>query len=121
MAEIGPYKAVGLGRYRHLLAPAYVGRVPLGQDVDLTREIRGVVVEVMDDDSEVPIANAVVKLFYRQSDAIVERTMTEADGSFVFSGLIFGTGKYYAVAFYPGTGGTFPNARIYDRLTAQEP
>lgn len=121
MADLGPKKATGMTTYRHLIAPNYVGPVPLGVNLDLTQEIRGTVVELQDDDSELPIENAVVKLFHRRTDAVVGRVLTAADGSFVFSGLLPSVGTYYAIAFYPGVGGTFPNARIYDRLTAQEP
>lgn len=121
MADLGSKNCVGERSYSHLIAPNYVGRMPLGTNIDLTQEIRGTVVELQDDDSEVPIVNAIVKLYYRQNDMVVGRRLTAADGSFVFTDLLPIVGAYYAIAFYPGVGGTFPNARIYDRLTAQEP
>lgn len=103
-----------------MISPPYLGPVPLGTNVDLTKEIRGTVVEVDDAGNETVMPNAIVKLFYRQSDTLVDRKTTNANGEFVFPGL-YALGMFYAVAVYPSNSNTAPNSRIFDRLTPQTP
>lgn len=122
MADLGPLNTKYNYQGPHIVSPFYAGLPErFGINVNMDKEIRGLVVEVDDLGTETPIADAVVKLYYRQNDVMVAKRRSESDGSFLFTGLLTGVGLYYAVAFYPGVGGTVPNARIYDRLTAQEP
>lgn len=105
---------------RHIISPPYIGPVQLGRDIDLTKEIRGTVVEVDEAGNETVVPSALVKLFYRQSDVLVDRVQTNALGEFVFPGL-YALGMFYAVAVYPSGSNTAPNSKIYDRLMPQTP
>lgn len=105
---------------RHMISPPYLGPVPLGTNIDLTKEIRGTVVEVDDAGNETVVPGATVKLFYRQSDVLVDRVATNAIGEFVFPGL-YALGMFYAVAVYPSGSNTAPNSKIFDRLMPQTP
>jgi hypothetical protein len=101
----------------HKLAPSYYGAVALGTNVDMSYQLEGTVVEVDDDGNDVPVHNASVRLFNRQTDVIIERKLTDAAGYFIFDGLLKGDARYYIIAFYPN-GNLIQNAKIYDRLTA---
>ena len=105
---------------RHIVAPPYYGQVPSPTVVvDQKFKLEGVVVEELSPGVRVPIPGAVLRLFYRQTGALVAKGRSDALGQFKFKGLLGGAGRYILVAALE-SGAPLPNAKIYDRLSAVE-
>lgn len=63
-----------------------------------------------------PVVGAEVVLFHRRSKMPLEQTISAANGTYTFSGLIQDASEYFVVAFYPEDT-TEHNAIIFDKIT----
>jgi len=63
----------------------------------------------------VDLPNCRVAIFYRPTGALINGTMSAADGSFTFLNLIPSISDYFLVAFDPD-GGVHQNALIFDKI-----
>lgn len=67
-------------------------------------------------ESAVPVAYALVRLYWRPSGDLIAQTKTGVNGAFSFVNLDPTTNNYYVVALDPDSGVQY-NAIIFDRLT----